>query len=137
MASCKNDFLCTLLYNTDTSLLRTVRLVPEMPKSYFPYLYNMDTSVGSVGLLSVLKRFDCIIKFYKFDKFQVKNRVHKRGLTLTHTFLFYFNISILNCQNIAKIMHSCVTLLLILKPTGYVPINRERKGTRTGNLLLI
>ena len=33
-------------------------------KSYIPYLYNMDTSVkrtlGSVPLVSVLKRFDCI-----------------------------------------------------------------------------
>ena len=28
------------LYNTDTSLLRTVRLVPEKPKSYIPYFYN-------------------------------------------------------------------------------------------------
>ena len=33
-------------------------------KSYIPYLYNMDTSVkrtlGSVPLVCVLKRFDCI-----------------------------------------------------------------------------
>ena len=33
-------------------------------KSYIPYLYNTDTSVkwtlGSVPLVSVLKRFDCI-----------------------------------------------------------------------------
>ena len=34
------------LYNTDTSLLRTVRLVPEMPKSYIPNLYNTNTSVN-------------------------------------------------------------------------------------------
>ena len=34
----------------------------------------------------------------------------------------------------AKKMHSCVTLLLILKPTGYVIIIRERKGTRTESL---
>ena len=98
----------------------------------------MDTSVkqtvGSVPLLSTLKRFDCIIKFYKFDKLKVKNRVHKRGLALDIPFLF---ISILNRQIMAKKMHSCVTLLLILKPTGYVIIIRERKGTRTGNLLLI
>ena len=53
------------LYNTDTSLLWTVCLVPEKPKSYIPYLYNTDTSVkqtlGSVPLVSILKRFDCII----------------------------------------------------------------------------
>ena len=52
------------LYNTDTSLLRTVVLVPEIRKPYIPYLYNTDTSVkrtlGSVPLVSVLKRFDCI-----------------------------------------------------------------------------
>ena len=52
------------LYNTDTFLLWTVRLVPEMPKSYIPYLYNTDTSVkwtlGSVPLVSALKRFDCM-----------------------------------------------------------------------------
>ena len=122
----------------DTSQLRTVHLVPEIQKSYIPYLYNTDTfvkqTVGSVPLLSVLKRFDCIIKFYKFDKLKVKNRVHKRGLALDIPFLF---ISILNRQIMAKKMHSCVTLLLILKPTGYVIIIRERKGTRTGNLLLI
>ena len=45
-----------------TPLLRTDRLVPEMPKSYIPYLYNTDTSenrtLGSVPLVSVLKRFD-------------------------------------------------------------------------------
>ena len=54
------------LYNTDTCLLRAVRLVPEMPKiSYTAYLYNTDTSVkwtlGSVPLMSVLKRFDCMV----------------------------------------------------------------------------
>ena len=61
------------LYNTDTSLLRTVRLVPEMPKiSYIAYLYNTDTSVkwtlGSVPLVSVLIRIDGIriIHFYCF-----------------------------------------------------------------------
>ena len=52
------------LYNTDTSLFRTVRLVPEMPKSYIPNLFNTNTSVnrtlGSVPLVPVLKRFDCI-----------------------------------------------------------------------------
>ena len=52
------------LYNTYTSVLRTVRLVPEMPKSYIPDLYNTHTSVnrtlGSVPVVSVLKRFDCI-----------------------------------------------------------------------------
>ena len=51
------------LYNMDTSLLQTVRLVPDCQKSYIPYLYNTDTSVkrtlGSVPLVSVLKRFDC------------------------------------------------------------------------------
>ena len=52
----------------DTSLLRTVYLVPEMPKiiTYIPYLYNTDTSVkrtlGSVPLVSVLKRFDSNIE---------------------------------------------------------------------------
>ena len=53
------------LYNTDTSLIQRVRLVPEMPKSYIPYLYSTDTSVkqtvGSVPLVSVWKRFDCIL----------------------------------------------------------------------------
>ena len=51
------------LYDTDTSLLRRVRLVPEMQKYFIPYLYNTDTSVkrtlSSVPLVSVLKRFDC------------------------------------------------------------------------------
>ena len=52
------------------SLLRrlTVRLVTEMPKSYIPYLYNTDTSVkrtlGSVPLVSVLKRFGCKLYFF-------------------------------------------------------------------------
>ena len=36
-------------------------------KSYIPYLYNTDTSVkwtlGSVPLVSVLKRFDCNLSF--------------------------------------------------------------------------
>ena len=53
------------LYNTNTSLLLTVCLVPEKPKSYIPYLCSTDTSVkqtlGSVPLVSVLKRFDCIV----------------------------------------------------------------------------
>ena len=56
----------------------------------------MDTSVkqtvGSVPLLSILKRFDCIIKFYKFDKLKVKNTVHKRAdwpsIALLNLFLF-------------------------------------------------
>ena len=52
------------LYNTDTPLLRTVRLVLEMPKSYIPNLYNTNTSVNrtlsSVPFASILKRFDCI-----------------------------------------------------------------------------
>ena len=52
------------LYNTDTSLLRTVRLVPEMPKSYIPNLYNTNTSVNrtlsSVPFVLILKRFDSI-----------------------------------------------------------------------------
>ena len=53
------------VYNTDISLQRTVRLVPEMSKIilYISFLYNTDTSVkrtlGSVLLVSVLKRFDC------------------------------------------------------------------------------
>ena len=51
------------LYNTDTSLLWTVHLVPEMPKIIHPYPYNTDTSakrtLGSVPLVSILKRFDC------------------------------------------------------------------------------
>ena len=52
-------------YNMDTSLIRRVCLVPEKPKSHIPYLYSTDTSVkrtvGSVPLVSVLKRFDCIV----------------------------------------------------------------------------
>ena len=51
------------LYNTDTSLLWTVNLVPEMPKIIHPYPYNTDTSakrtLDSVPLVSILKRFDC------------------------------------------------------------------------------
>ena len=43
------------LYNTDTSLLRTVRLVPECQKSYT----SVKRTLGSVPLVSVLKRFDC------------------------------------------------------------------------------
>ena len=56
------------LYNTDNSLLRTVRLSQKCQKSYIPYPFNTDTSVkrtlGSVTLLSVLKRFDytCLTK---------------------------------------------------------------------------
>ena len=54
---------CGHLYNMDTSLLQTVRLVQKSQKSHIPYLYNKDTSVkwtlGSVPLVSVLKRFDC------------------------------------------------------------------------------
>ena len=76
------------LYNTGTSLLRAVRLVPEMPKiSYIPYLYNTDTSVkrtlviGSVPLVSVLIRIDCIriIHFYCFPFIT----------TITSTFLLF------------------------------------------------
>ena len=52
------------LSNTDTSLLQTV-WSQKSQESYIPYLYNMDTSVkqtlGSVPLVSVLKRFDCIV----------------------------------------------------------------------------
>jgi len=37
-----------------------------MPKSYIPYLYNTDTSVkrtiGAVPLVFVLKRFDCTLR---------------------------------------------------------------------------
>ena len=52
-------------FYTDTSLYYgQVRLVPEMPKSYIPCLYNTDTSlkriIGSVPLVSILKRFDCM-----------------------------------------------------------------------------
>ena len=74
------------LYNIDTSLLRTVRLVPEMPKiSYIAYLYNTDTSVkstlGSVPLVSVLIRIDCIriVHFYCFPFIT----------TITSTFLLF------------------------------------------------
>ena len=74
------------LYNTDTSVIRTVRLVPEMPKiSYTAYLYNTDTSVkwtlGSVPLVSVLIRIDCIriIHFYCFPFIT----------TITSTFLLF------------------------------------------------
>ena len=57
----------------DTSILRAVCLVPEMPKIIhsLQYLYNMDTSarwtLGSVPLVSVLKRFDCIWKATKLQ----------------------------------------------------------------------
>ena len=78
------------LYKTDTSLLRTVCLVPEMPKiSYIAYLYNTDTSVkrtlviGSVPLVSVLIRIDCIriihVHFYCFPFIT----------TITSTFLLF------------------------------------------------
>ena len=53
------------LYNMDASLLRTDHFWSQKcQKLYIPYLYNMDTSVnrtlGSVPLVSVLKRFNCI-----------------------------------------------------------------------------
>ena len=78
------------LYKTDTSLLRTVCLVPEMPKiSYIAFLYNTDTSVkrtlviGSVPLVSVLIRIDCIriihVHFYCFPFIT----------TITSTFLLF------------------------------------------------
>ena len=74
------------LYNIDTSLLRTVRLVLEMPKiSCIAYLYNTDTSVkstlGSVPLVSVLIRIDCIriVHFYCFPFIT----------TITSTFLLF------------------------------------------------
>ena len=57
----------------DTSILRAVCLVPEVPKIIhsLQYLYNMDTSarwtLGSVPLVSVLKRFDCIWKATKLQ----------------------------------------------------------------------
>ena len=57
----------------DTSILRAVCLVPEVPKIIhsLQYLYNMDTSarwtLGSVSLVSVLKRFDCIWKATKLQ----------------------------------------------------------------------
>ena len=63
----RSSFLDELARNR---LLRrlTVRLVTEMPKSYIPSLYNTDTSVkrtlGSVPLVSVLKRFDCKLYFF-------------------------------------------------------------------------
>ena len=54
----------------DTSIIRTPLYNGQFvwrqkcQKSYIPYLYNKDTSVrqtiGSVPLVSVLKRFDCI-----------------------------------------------------------------------------
>ena len=54
---------------TDTSIIRTPLYYGEFvwsqkcQKSYILYLYNTDTSVkrtlGSVHLMSVLKRFDC------------------------------------------------------------------------------
>ena len=56
------------LYNTDTSLIYYGQFVwsQKSQKSCIPYLYNTDTSVkrtlGSVPLVSVLKRFDCIPK---------------------------------------------------------------------------
>ena len=53
----------------DTSVIRTPVHYGQFvwsqkcQKSYIPYLYNMDTSVkrtlGSVPLVSILKRFDC------------------------------------------------------------------------------
>ena len=60
-------------YDTDTSLLRTVQTVRLVPECH-PYLYIMDTSVkqtllGSVRLVSVLKRFDCILFFYVNNTF--------------------------------------------------------------------
>ena len=52
------------LYNTDTSLSWTVCLVPEMPKIIHSLPYNIDNSVkrtlGSIPLVSVLKRFDWV-----------------------------------------------------------------------------
>ena len=44
---------------------------PEMPKIIHPYLYNTDTSVertlGSIPLMSVLKRFDCNFSVHIVD----------------------------------------------------------------------
>ena len=58
------------LYNTDTSLLQIVPLVPEMPKMRHSlplkegHLCKAD-NIGSVLLVSVLKRFDCRTKTEK------------------------------------------------------------------------
>ena len=57
------------LYNTDPSIMDSSfgprNAKNQCQKSYIPYLYNMDTSVkrtlGSVPLVSVLKRFDCTL----------------------------------------------------------------------------
>ena len=57
---------------TDTSIIRTPLYYGQFvwsqksQKSYIPYLYNTDTSVkrtlSSVPLVSVLRRFDCIMR---------------------------------------------------------------------------
>ena len=61
------------LYKTDTSLLRTVRLALEMPEIIHSLLYKTDTSVnrtlGSVPLVSVLKRFDFMLKSSTTQKY--------------------------------------------------------------------
>ena len=62
-----------------TSIIRTPLhngqfvLSQKSQKSCIPYLYNTDTSVkrtiGSVSLVSILKRFDCSV----FNKMNFKN----------------------------------------------------------------
>ena len=44
--------------------------------------------------------------------------------SITHSFFIYFS---LNCQIMAKKMHSCVALALILKPTYVLVGIRERE----------
>ena len=56
-------------------------------KSYIPYLYNMDTSVkrtlGSVPLVSVLKRFDCTVEPPIIDHIKCKELVAYRTWLVT------------------------------------------------------
>ena len=49
------------LYNTHTSLLRTVRLVPDTSRLVTDI--SVKRTLASVPLVSVLKRFDCMFNF--------------------------------------------------------------------------
>ena len=85
--------LVKVLFLTDTSIIRT-RLYYEQfvwsqkcRKSYIPYPYNMDTSVkwtlGSVPLVSVLKRCDCTVEPPIIDHIKCKELVAYRTWSLT------------------------------------------------------
>ena len=110
---------CGHLYNMDTSLLQTVRLVQKSQKSHIPYLYNKDTSVkwtlGSVPLVSVLKRFDCT-KQEKENNMsdhslmlclygKTLSQVHVEGSLAYPNYRHWANFSYIFWQNVANCLH--------------------------------